>query len=138
MASYLLDTNVLSELIRPTPSKAVLTFLSDTADLWLSVVVLHEISFGAARLPDAGRKIRFEGWLESVKLRYKGRMIGVDESIAETAGRLRGYASTRGRSLATLDSLIAATAITRSHVLATRNVRDFDYLNMNLYDPWTD
>jgi hypothetical protein len=137
MASYLLDTNVVSELIRPAPSATVLTFLSGTTDLWLSVVVLHEISFGAARLADASRKIRLEGWLESVKVQYKGRIISIDESIAETAGRLRGYASSRGRSLAPLDSIMAATAMTRSHVLTTRNVHDFDYLSVNLYDPWS-
>lgn len=136
MASYLLDTNVLSELIRPQPSTAVLSFLSGSTDLWLSVVVLHEISYGATSVADANRQIKLETWLEAVKVHYKGRIIGIDDSIAEIAGRLRGYASSRGRTLAPLDSLIAATAMTRSHTLATRNTRDFDYLNMNLYDPW--
>ena len=136
MASYLLDTNVLSELTRPQPSTAVLSFLAASTDLWLSVVVLHEISYGATNIADANRQIKLETWLEIVKVHYKGRIIGIDDSIAEIAGRLRGYASSRGRALAPLDSLIAATAMTRSHVLATRNTRDFDYLEMNLYDPW--
>ena len=138
MASYLLDTNVLSELMRPQPSVAVLSFLSGSTDLWLSVIVLHEISYGAANIADSNRQIKLEAWLASIKVHYKGRIIGIDQSIAEIAGRLRAQASSRGRVLAPLDSLIAATAMTRSHVLATRNVRDFDYLNMNLYDPWAD
>jgi toxin FitB len=137
MASYLLDTNVLSEIIRPQPSASVLSFLSSSEDLWLSVVGLHEISYGATSLADPGKRVRLEAWLESVKAQYKGRIIGVDETIAETAGRLRGYASSRGRALAPLDSLIVATAMTRSYVLATRNTRDFDYLETDLYDPWT-
>jgi hypothetical protein len=136
MASYLLDTNVLSEVIRPNPSGVVLSFLSGSTDLWLSVVVLHEIAFGAARVADADRQVKLQTWIESVKVRFKGRIIGVDESIAETAGRLRGFASSRGRALAPLDSLIAATAMIRSHVLATRNRRDFDYLSLSLHDPW--
>jgi predicted nucleic acid-binding protein len=137
MASFLLDTNVLSEIIRPQPSDSVLSFLSTSEDLWLSVVALHEISYGATRLSDHDRQIRLEAWLQSLKVQYKGRIIDVDETIAETAGRLRGYGAARGRVLAPLDSLIAATAMTRSHVLATRNIRDFDYLNMDLCDPWT-
>ncbi|HLH49092.1 MAG TPA: type II toxin-antitoxin system VapC family toxin [Roseiarcus sp.] len=136
MASYLIDTNVISELVRPQPSSAVLSFLAEAADLWLSVIALHEISFGATSVANIGRQTKLETWLEAIKTRYRGRIIGVDESIAETAGRLRGYASSLGRVLAPLDSLIAATAVTRSHVLATRNIRDFDYLSMKLHDPW--
>jgi predicted nucleic acid-binding protein len=136
MASYLLDTNVLSEVVRPIPSRGVLSFLSGPTDLWLSVITLHEISYGASRIADASREIRLQAWIESVKVKFKGRIIGVDESIAEMAGRLRGYASKRGRVLVPLDSLVAATAMTRSHILATRNVRDFDYLSVSLYDPW--
>jgi toxin FitB len=137
MASYLLDTNVLSEVVRPNPSRAVLSFLSGPTDLWLSAIVLHEISHGASRITDESREIGLQAWIESVKVKFKGRIIGVDESIAEMAGRLRGYASKRGRALAPLDSLVAATAMTRSHVLATRNLRDFDYLSVSLYDPWS-
>lgn len=137
MVSYLLDTNVISELVRPHPSPPVLSFLSESPDLWLSVIALHEISFGAASVADVRRQTRLETWIEAIKARYRGRIIDIDGSIAETAGRLRGYASSRGRTLAPLDSLIAATAATCSHVLATRNIRDFDYLNMKLHDPWT-
>jgi toxin FitB len=136
MASYLLDTNVLSEITRPNPSPAVSSFLLDSINLWLSVVVVYEISFGAARVAEPGRRLKLETWLESMKVRYKGRIIGIDGSIAEMAGRLRGFASLQGRSLATLDSLIAATAVINSHMLATRNVRDFEFLGIRLYDPW--
>ena len=136
MVSYLLDTNVLSEAVRPKPSQNVLSFLSGETDLWLSVVVLHEIAYGAARVGDRSRQIGLQIWIDSIKVRFKGRIINVDEGIAETAGRLRGLALLRGRTLESLDSLIAATAMARSHTLATRNTRDFESLNVALRDPW--
>jgi toxin FitB len=136
MPSYLLDTNVLSELVRPQPAPAVVSFVSETTGLWLSAVVLHELAFGAASVVDSSRRLRLEAWHSAVKYRYKGRIIGIDETIAEMAWRLRGYVSTLGRTLGPLDALLAATALTRSHVLATRNIRDFAYLDMKLYDPW--
>jgi toxin FitB len=136
MASYLLDTNVLSEAVRPQPSKRVESFLSTESDLWLSVVALHEISYGVARVADPNRQIKLQTWIGSVKFRFVGRTIDVDGPIAEMAGRLRGYASSRGRVLEPLDSLVAATAAISSLVLATRNIRDFEYLNLNLHDPW--
>jgi len=137
MASYLLDTNVLSEAVRPKPSKNVLSFLFAETDLWLSVVVLHEIAYGAARVADRDRQVGLQVWIDSIKVRFRSRIINVDEGIAEIAGRLRGLAVLRGRTLDALDSLLAATAITRSLTLATRNTKDFEYLNIALHDPWT-
>jgi len=137
MGSYLLDTNVLSEIVKQQPSRSVESFLSREADLWLSVVVLHEFSYGVSRVAEVARQLKLQTWIESVKARFRGRIIEVDEVIAETAGRLRGFASSRGHTLAPLDSLIAATALTGSHTLATRNIRDFEYLGMGLHDPWS-
>jgi hypothetical protein len=72
-----------------------------------------------------------------MKNRFGARVLAVDDNVAEMAGRLRAYAAAQGRVLAPLNSLIAATAASRGFTLATRNVRDFDCLDLKLFDPWT-
>jgi toxin FitB len=137
LTAYLLDTNVLSEVVRPTPDHRVTRFLVDELDLWLSVVSLHELSFGASRIADPIRRHRLMMWIESLKFRFRGRMIPVDEVIAESAGRARGYAAMRGFIVGPLDGLIAATALIRSMTLATRNIRDFKNLDVVTFNPWS-
>ena len=136
MTAYLVDTNVVSELVKPEPDGCVLKFLSRESDLWLSVVTLHELAYGVARIAEAGRRHRIAAWLESVKTKFTGRLIIVDEPIAEAAGRARGHAASQGRTVAPLDALIGATAQVRSMTVATRNVRDFEPLDVPVLDPW--
>lgn len=136
MTKFLIDTNVISELVRPAPDSHVLKFFARESDLWLSVITLHELSFGAARIADSSRRDCLTAWIESVRARFRGRLVAVDEAIAESAGRARGRAASQGRTLAPLDALIAATAQGRSLTLATRNLRDFAALNVVAIDPW--
>jgi predicted nucleic acid-binding protein len=138
LTSFLIDTNILSEVIRPAPDRRVVNFLARESDLWLSVITLHELTYGAARVTDVARRERLATWIESVKGRFRGRLIPVDEAIAGLAGQTRGHAATRGRTVDPLDALIAATAQTRSKTLATRNVRDFVALEVVTLNPWTD
>jgi toxin FitB len=137
MTAYLIDTNVISELTKPTPDVRVLKFLAREGDLWLSVVTLHELSYGVMRIAESGRRNRIAAWTESVKARFRGRLIFVDQAIAEAAGRARGHAALEGRAVAPLDALIGATAWTRSMILATRNVRHFEALDISIFDPWS-
>ena len=137
MSAYLIDTNVISELVRPAPDPRVVGFLTREADLWLSALTLHELAFGAARVADPQRRQRLTSWLDAIQSRFLGRWIEVDEAIAEFAGRSRGLAASRGRNVTPLDSLIAATAQKRSLTLATRNLRDFDALEVATFDPWS-
>lgn len=137
MSAFLIDTNVVSELVRPTPDARVLAFLARERDLWLSVVSLHELSYGAARLSDSNRRRRITAWLDSIRLQFKGRWIGVDEEIANQAGRARAEAAAVGRSVTPMDSIIAATASSRSLTLATRNLRDFEAVAVATFDPWS-
>ena len=136
MAAFLLDTNVLSEIVKPRPSPAVEAFLARHSDLWLSVIVLHELAYGAERVTDATRRLRLQTWIASVREQFGDRIIDVDQPIAETAGRLRAFSAAQGRALAPLDSLVAATAMVHAQILATRNTRDFDYLGAELLNPW--
>jgi predicted nucleic acid-binding protein len=137
LSAFLIDTNVVSELVRPAPDPRVLAFLERERDLWLSVLSLHELSYGAARLSDPARRRRLAAWLDSIQLRFKGRWIGVDEGIASQAGRARAEAAAMGRSVTPMDSLIAATASSRSLTLATRNLRDFEAIAVATFDPWS-
>ncbi len=136
MTAFLIDTNVVSELVRPAPDPSVLKFLARESDLWLSVVTLHELSFGAARIADVGRRRRLTEWIESLKARFKGRLIVIDQVIAELAGRARAHAMAQGRTVDPLDALIAASAQSRSMTLATRNMRDFMALDVVAFNPW--
>lgn len=136
MTTCLVDTNVVSELVKPSPSRSVIAFLGQSDDLWLSVVTLHELAFGLARVDDARRRAKLEGFIAAMKTQFDGRILDLNGDIAELAGRLRAFASSQGRVLEPLDSLIAATAVTLGATLATRNVKDFDYLEIPLINPW--
>ncbi len=138
MTAFLVDTNVLSEIVRPTPDERVLKFLARESDLWISVVSLHELAYGAARIVEAGRRHRLTSWLESIRARFNGRLIVIDEAIAHAAGRARGQALIQGHTISALDALIAASALAHSLTLATRNIRDFESLQVVLIDPWRD
>jgi predicted nucleic acid-binding protein len=137
VASFLLDTNVVSELVKPAPDAGVLKFLAREGDLWLSVITLHELAFGIARLGESGRVQRLTTWLGSLRTRFGSRILPVDQMIAEAAGSGRGRAASQGRVVAPLDALIAATAQMRSLTLATRNIRDFEALDVPVIDPWS-
>jgi predicted nucleic acid-binding protein len=137
VSAYLVDTNIISELVRPAPEPRVIAFLTREADLWLSALTLHELAFGAARVAEPDRRRRLTSWLDAIRSRFQGRWLEVDEEIAEYAGRARGAAASRGRNVTPLDSLIAATAQKHSLTLATRNLRDFEALAIATFNPWS-
>lgn len=136
MTKYILDTNVVSELARPAPSPQVIAFLQREADLWMSTILFHELAYGLERVRDAARKPKLLAFIDAMKARFENRTLVVDMAVAETAGRLRAFAATRGRTLAPLDSLMAATAIAHDATLATRNTKDFLDLGIDVIDPW--
>ena len=136
VTGFLLDTNVLSEIVKPVPDARVLAFLERESDIWLSVVTLHELAYGAARIAEAGRRRSLTSWLDMVRARFKNRLLTIDEAVAQSSGRLRGEAARRGRVVTALDSLIAATAAARALRLVTRNVRDFEAFDISTLNPW--
>ena len=136
MTEVLLDTNVVSELMRKEPAQHVVAFIARCARPIVSAVVFHELAFGVARLREGIAKARLEDYLDRVQARFANRVVAIDATIAETSGRLRAAASRDGWVLSPIDSLIAASAINRSATLATRNTRDFERLGIPLVDPW--
>ena len=138
MAAFLLDTNVISELVRPRPDPRVLTFVRRAIDPWLSSITLHELAYGAERSPDPARKAKLNGWIAGIASEFSGRIIVVDGEIAELSGRLRALAAAQGRPASALDALIAGSAQISGLNLATRNTKDFEALGITTVDPWAD
>lgn len=134
-----LDTNVVSEPLRPAPDGRVVAWLDDqhVETLYLTTPTLAEVRYGIAALPDGRRRRslrdRFEE--ETVPL-FIGRILAFDESASVTYARLQAAARALGRPLGVMDGLIAAICMARGHALATRNVADFELAEVDLMNPW--
>jgi predicted nucleic acid-binding protein len=132
-----LDTNVLSELMQPAPAPGVVRFVGDLDDPLVSAAVFHELAYGVARLPDGKRKARMIVEIDDFHRRYRQRIIVVGFEVARISGKLRADAQGMGRELKPMDALIAASAVFAGAKLATRNVKDFQPLGIDLVNPWT-
>ncbi|MCH4538645.1 type II toxin-antitoxin system VapC family toxin [Ochrobactrum sp. A-1] len=135
----LLDTNVLSEVTRPSPDTHVLGWLDrlDEDRTFISVVSIAEIRRGVALMDEGRRRNSLTEWLaRDLPQRFEQRVLPVDEAVALAWGDLMGLAKRSGRGLSSMDGLIGATAIAQSLTLATRNIKDFDGFGIDLYNPW--
>jgi predicted nucleic acid-binding protein len=135
--SYLIDTNVLSELKRKLPDAGVVSWFSNRppATLYLSVLTLGEIRKGIETLADEARRQKLIDWLETdLPDFFTGRILAVDGPVADRWGRI---AAAAGRPLAAIDSLLAATAVEHDLVLVTRNEHDFVGLPVQVFNPWS-
>ena len=138
MTGFLLDTNVVSEMLKPAPDPRVTAFLRARHDrLWLSVVVLHELEYGVGLLPAGRRRSRLAALVADVVESHEDRILPVDGEAAQRAGRLRARARRAGRTAQTADALIAGTADARSLAVATRNTAHFAPFDIASIDPWT-
>jgi predicted nucleic acid-binding protein len=134
--SYLVDTNVLSELRRKQADARVVAWFNarPRQSLYLSVLSMGEIRKGIERLTDKARQQSLLDWLEVELPNYfLGRLLAVDAHTADRWGRLLGQA---GRPLPAIDSLLAATALQHDLALVTRNTKDFEGLGLSLINPW--
>lgn len=135
--SYLLDTNVLSELRRKTPNDGVVEWFSKrpASTLFLSVLTLGELRKGVEGVADPIRRTALLDWLESdLPAFFTGRILPVDTHVADRWGRLMAVA---GRPIPAIDSLIGATAAHHGLSLVTRNTRDYVGLGLDVVNPWT-
>ncbi len=139
MTGYLLDTNVVSELVKPSPDTRVVAWIraTDETDMHLSVLTFAEIRYGIEKLPQGSRRERLRRWMDTdLADRFEGRILGVDRTIAELWGVImaRGFAvSVR---LPVMDTLLAATAEHHGMTMVTRNIRDFARAGVATLDPW--
>lgn len=136
MSGVLLDTNIISELTRDVPDRGVTSFLESRESLWLSAIVLHELDFGVELLPAGRRRDGIAAALSALVADYNDRILPVGRREAACAAALRARANRSGRVLDLGDALIAGTAQANALSLATRNVRDFRDLGLEVINPW--
>jgi predicted nucleic acid-binding protein len=137
MSGYLLDTNCVSELVRPSPEPRVLEWVdsTDEAILNLSVLTLGEIRTGLAALPQGKRRTRLETWLEvDLQARFAGRIIPIDSGIADRWGSIAAESRRKGKALPVIDGLLAATALHHNLTVVSRNASVFP--NAQVLNPW--
>lgn len=139
MSGFLLDTNCISELVRSDPEPRVLDWMeaADESLLYLSVLTLGEIRKGVAGLPQGKRRTQLETWLElNLQIRFSGRVLSVNASIADRWGLMAAEAKRKGRALSAIDGLLAATALQHSLTIVTRNISDFGSTQVPILNPW--
>jgi predicted nucleic acid-binding protein len=140
VSGFLLDTNVISELVKPKPEPRVTQWVENTDEtlLHLSVLTLGEIRKGIASLPQSARRAVLETWLShDLVLRFSGRILPIDEQVADRWGRIAGSAAAKKSPLPVIDGLFAATAQHHNLILVTRNTRDIVATGVTPFDPWT-
>jgi predicted nucleic acid-binding protein len=134
---YLLDTNFVSEPLKPRPDLGVLAFLNsnDPNSAFISVLTLGELRKGVAakRLRDPNPKAasRLAAWVDGLELSFADRILGIDTATAKLWGDWSGQ-----RERPVVDTLLAATAVVYDLTLVTRNIRDVRGIPVKLLDPW--
>jgi toxin FitB len=136
VTGFLLDTNVVSELIKPRPNSGVVRWMEATDEplLHLSVLTLGEIRKGITSVPDTKRRIALETWLNrDLVLRFEGRIFSIDQAVADRWGKICGGST---HPLPVIDSLLAATALYHELTLVTRDTRPVEATGVALLNPW--
>lgn len=137
--SFLLDTNVVSEWVKPRPNHGVVAWLADVDEdrIFLSVISLTELRYGIERMAEGHRRQRLNEWLEQeLPLRFEGRILTVDRAIADACGRFVARSEAMGRRMEAMDALIAATAEVHRLTVVTRNASDFQPIVKGVLNPW--
>jgi predicted nucleic acid-binding protein len=139
VSGFLLDTNVISELVKPRPETRVVSWIAATDEslLFLSVLTIGEIRRGISSLPSTTRRATLEAWLDSSLLvRFNGRILPIDQGVADRWGRLTGSPAARKSPIPVIDGLLAATALHHNLTLVTRNSSDIAAAAVPIFDPW--
>lgn len=134
-----LDTNVVSELLRPTPDEGVLRWIDSqlSDELWLCSPVALELWFGIQRLPEGARQTRLAQAVNAIlEEDFENRVLPLDLQAAMACAELLARRERQGRSMALADAQIAAICLTHQATLATRNSKDFEVSNLPLINPW--
>ena len=134
----ILDTNVVSELMRPEPAPQVAGWVRgrDRRDLRMTSTTLAEIRYGIARLPDGRRKQVLLDTADDIFRAFSDQVLAVDEAAAEQYAVIASTRERAGKPIPGFDALIAAVCRSRGAALATRNLPDFDGTGIDVIDPW--
>lgn len=137
---FLLDTNIISELLRPSPDPAVETWIGDgrATDLYFSAIGEAELRYGVAVLPAGRRRAALASAIEAILQEdFMDRILPFDREAARDYADIAAMRRAAGRTVLPADSQIAAIARSRGMAIATRNVRDFENIGIEVIDPWT-
>ncbi len=133
----ILDTNVLSESLKPMPSESVAQWFKEQgSNLFTTTVTEAEILYGAELLPAGRRKFGLRTAVEEILARFERRILPFDETAAREFATMAAGLDKTGRHMAELDAMIAAIAKSRGATIATRNVSDFQHCGVPIVNPW--
>ncbi|MBV9426271.1 MAG: type II toxin-antitoxin system VapC family toxin [Bradyrhizobiaceae bacterium] len=138
--SFLLDTNVVSEWVKPRPDPGLIEWLAsvDEDRVYISVITISEIRYGIERMPFGARRKRIQDWfVTDLPRRFDKRILSINIIVADAWGRIMNRARAAGRQIGPMDAFIASTAQTSELTLVTRNVSDFEFLGVQVIRPWT-
>lgn len=137
--NYVLDTCVVSELVKPIPAASVVEWLAaiPADQLFLSALTVGEMKRGIMKLPASKKQVCLVTWFETLLTDYQDRIIPVDLAVAEAWGTLQAQAEAAGQKMAIIDGYIAATASAHQMMIVTRNEDDFAMCHQDVVNPWT-
>ena len=140
-SGYLLDTNVISELMKARPARSVADWVVATPEhlMHLSVITIGEIRKGIDLLDeDEPKRASLQSWLDhDLRVRFAGRLLPFDEWVAERWGQIEALARRQRAPLPTIDAQLAATALHHGLTLVTRNIADVRRTGVPLFNPWS-
>ncbi|MBL9153888.1 MAG: type II toxin-antitoxin system VapC family toxin [Verrucomicrobiales bacterium] len=136
--SFLVDTNILCERLKRSPSDRVVEWIArHESEIFVSVITIAEIRRGIERLPaDSNRRNELQSWLGSVCQALRGNILSVNRAVAHVWGQMQAELDKQGVLLSTFDGLIAATAIRYDMPVVTRNVRNFKLAPVKVINPF--
>jgi toxin FitB len=139
--SFLLDTNVVSEWVKPRPDPSVVAWLAavDEDQVFISVMTLAELRYGIERMRPSIRRNRLAQWLrDDLPIRFDGRVLSIDPIVVDAWGKVVARSEAAGRPIGSMDAFIAATAEAHGLTLVTRNGSDFEASIKAVINPWVD
>jgi hypothetical protein len=136
----ILDTNVISALMRHSPDENVISWLDrqPRTSIWISAITLLEVRFGLQLLPNSKRRSFLMQVFEEVLERIEHRVVSLDANAAQQAGDLMALRQKHGRTVDLRDTMIAGIALAQRATLATRNTAHFEDTQVSIVNPWTD
>jgi len=140
VTSWLLDTNILSELRRPRPDANVVHFVAAQSldDLYVSVVTFAEIRFGIELVADMTRRMALHNWLEhKIRPMFEHRVLEIDEDIMLKWRLLVEDGRKRGHTFSQPDLIIAATALHHGMTIVSRDTDEYEMVRAPVLNPWT-